>query len=127
MSSVANCGSNNSKLVRVQNFIDGAFCNPADDRYLDSYDPSTGSVWAKVPDSGTSDAERAVQAAKAAFERYRSLLLLLQIIIIIIIMGHVLFRFGYTGRINAFFIGSVSVLSCVKNNVHGAGMGNDRT
>jgi len=54
-------------LVHVENFIDGKFCRPADDRCLDSFDPATGSVWATVPDSDVSDVERAVNAARKAF------------------------------------------------------------
>jgi acyl-CoA reductase-like NAD-dependent aldehyde dehydrogenase len=57
-------------MISVRNFIDGQFCDPDDDVYLDSYDPSTGNVWAKIPDSGASDAEKAVRAARTAFTRY---------------------------------------------------------
>ena len=54
-------------LVRVENFIDGQFRRAAGDRHLDSFDPSTGSVWATVPDSDADDVERAVVAAQKAF------------------------------------------------------------
>lgn len=56
-------------LIRVQNFIDGQFSDPDDKRYLDSFDPSTGEVWAKIPDSGRSDVDRAVSAAQKAFDK----------------------------------------------------------
>ena len=52
----------------MQNFIDGKYV-PAEN-YLDSYDPSTGDVWAKIPDSDESEVETAVEAASKAFERY---------------------------------------------------------
>lgn len=55
-------------LVYVQNFIDGLYSDPDDKRYVDSFDPSTGKVWAKIPDSGLSDVERAVLAAQKAFD-----------------------------------------------------------
>lgn len=51
--------------IKVQNFIDGKFLDC--DKYLDSYDPSTGSVWAEIPDSTSLDVENAVNAAKKAF------------------------------------------------------------
>lgn len=37
-------------LLMLENFIDGKFvpCNS----YIDSYDPSTGEVYCRVPDSG---------------------------------------------------------------------------
>jgi len=52
-------------LIHVENFIDGLFCRV--DRRLDSFDPSTGSIWATVPDSDVEDVERAVSAAQKAF------------------------------------------------------------
>ena len=52
----------------MQNFINGKYV-PAQN-YLDSYDPSTGDVWAKIPDSDESEVETAVEAASKAFERY---------------------------------------------------------
>jgi len=54
-----------SDLVIVNNFINGEFV-PCDD-YLDSYDPSTGQVWASVASSSAKDVARAVEAAQTAF------------------------------------------------------------
>ena len=54
-------------LVHVENFIDGKFVRAADERCLDSFDPSTGIVWATIPDSDASDVEQAVSAAQKAF------------------------------------------------------------
>ena len=51
----------------MQNFINGKYV-PAQN-YLDSYDPSTGDVWAKIPDSDESEVETAVESASKAFER----------------------------------------------------------
>ena len=49
----------------VKNYIDGKFVNC--DRYLDSFDPSVGEVWAKVADSSKQDVDLAVEAAVKAF------------------------------------------------------------
>lgn len=55
-----------SKVV-VSNFINGDFVST--DKYIDSFDPSTGEVWAKIPDSGENEVNEAVSAAKAAFPK----------------------------------------------------------
>ncbi|XP_055997968.1 2-aminomuconic semialdehyde dehydrogenase-like [Ostrea edulis] len=56
--------------VIVENFINGKFV-PAE-TYIDSFDPSTGEVWAKIPDSGEKEVNAAVNAAKAAFSAWSS-------------------------------------------------------
>ncbi|KAK1338040.1 hypothetical protein QTO34_001147 [Cnephaeus nilssonii] len=48
------------KTSWVENFLP---CNS----YIDSYDPSTGEVYCRVPDSGKEEVEAAVEAARAAF------------------------------------------------------------
>ena len=53
-------------LVVVENFINGHF-EPSE-KYIDSYEPGNGKVWAKIPDSDQITVDKAVQAAKAAFE-----------------------------------------------------------
>ncbi|XP_006834707.1 PREDICTED: aldehyde dehydrogenase family 8 member A1 isoform X3 [Chrysochloris asiatica] len=52
-------------LLTLENFIGGKFlpCNS----YIDSYDPSTGEVYCRVPDSGKAEIEAAVEAARDAF------------------------------------------------------------
>ena len=52
-------------LLVVENFIDGQFLTT--ENYLDSFEPATGKVWAKIPDSGLEEVEQAVKAAKKAF------------------------------------------------------------
>ncbi|CAL1546061.1 unnamed protein product [Lymnaea stagnalis] len=54
-----------ASLDTIDNFIDGEFCTTDD--YLESYDPSTGQVWAKVANSSPKDVDKAVQAAEKAF------------------------------------------------------------
>ncbi|XP_010192712.1 PREDICTED: aldehyde dehydrogenase family 8 member A1 isoform X3 [Mesitornis unicolor] len=57
-------------LLVLENFIDGKFVPCAS--YIDSYNPSTGDVYCKVPDSGKEEVEAAVKAAKAAFPIWSS-------------------------------------------------------
>ncbi|XP_077632184.1 2-aminomuconic semialdehyde dehydrogenase isoform X2 [Crocuta crocuta] len=52
-------------LLTLENFINGKFV-PCDS-YIDSYDPSTGEVYCRVPNSGKEEIEAAVEAARAAF------------------------------------------------------------
>lgn len=52
----------------MQNFINGSF--HGSENTIDSYDPSVGEVWARIPDSGKEEVDAAVQAAKAAFHRW---------------------------------------------------------
>ncbi|XP_008072319.1 aldehyde dehydrogenase family 8 member A1 isoform X2 [Carlito syrichta] len=57
-------------LLMLENFIDGKFlpCNS----YIDSYDPSTGEVYCKVPNSGEEEIQAAVEAARKAFPGWSS-------------------------------------------------------
>jgi betaine-aldehyde dehydrogenase len=55
----------------LHNFIAGAAVEPADGRYADLIDPSTGEVFAAAPVSGAADVDRAMQAAAGAFETWR--------------------------------------------------------
>lgn len=52
----------------LQNFIDGQFVPCS--RHLDSYNPATGEVHLKIPDSDKEDVEKAVVAANKAFIKY---------------------------------------------------------
>ncbi|XP_061561022.1 2-aminomuconic semialdehyde dehydrogenase [Phycodurus eques] len=52
-------------LLVLENFIGGKFV-PCPS-HIDSYEPSTGEVYCKVPDSGEEEVEAAVAAAKEAF------------------------------------------------------------
>jgi betaine-aldehyde dehydrogenase len=55
----------------LHNFIAGAASEPADGRYADLIDPSTGEVFAAAPVSGEADVDRAMRAAEKAFEGWR--------------------------------------------------------
>ena len=50
------------------NFIDGESAAPAEGRTMDVVNPATGDVMAQAPDSTTEDVERAVKAARGAFD-----------------------------------------------------------
>ena len=55
-----------ASVLKLENFIDGKLV--ACDRHLDSYNPATGAVVLKIPDSGEVEVQRAVDAAKKAFQ-----------------------------------------------------------
>jgi betaine-aldehyde dehydrogenase len=57
-------------LKTLKNFIDGETVDPAEGRTQDVLNPATGEVIAKAPDSGTEDVNRAVKAARSAFESW---------------------------------------------------------
>ena len=63
-------------MIILENFINGKFV--ATDLFIDSYDPSTGEVWAKVPSSGEKEIELAVQAAEGALNGYVKIVAVLQ-------------------------------------------------
>ena len=52
-----------------KNHIDGDWVDAASGRVLDVINPATREVIARVPDSGAADVDRAVQAARRAFDR----------------------------------------------------------
>ncbi|XP_074846621.1 2-aminomuconic semialdehyde dehydrogenase isoform X2 [Carettochelys insculpta] len=52
-------------LLVLENFINGEFVPCSS--YIDSYDPATGDVYCRVPDSGKEEVEAAVTAARDAF------------------------------------------------------------
>ncbi len=54
----------------IQNFINNEFIAPVEKRYLDNYNPSTGKVYSKIPDSTAEDVAMAVVAAKKAFAKW---------------------------------------------------------
>ncbi|KAM6208508.1 2-aminomuconic semialdehyde dehydrogenase isoform 3-T3 [Sarcoramphus papa] len=57
-------------LLVLENFIGGKFVPCSS--YIDSYNPSTGDVYCRVPDSGKEEVEAAVKAAQAAFPIWSS-------------------------------------------------------
>jgi len=55
-------------LEKFQMYIDGEFVDPASADYFESFNPFTGQAWALIPRGGTDDVNRAVTAAKNAFD-----------------------------------------------------------
>ncbi len=56
--------------LKLQNMIDGEFVDPMDGAGEDVVNPSTGEVFAESPLSGEEDVNRAVSAAKRAFDSW---------------------------------------------------------
>ena len=54
-------------MEKIQNFINGAYCPPANGQYIDNVEPATGQVYCMIPNSDDKDVELAVQAAESAF------------------------------------------------------------
>ena len=54
-------------MKRIQNFINGSYCDPAKGNYIDNYEPATGLVYCQIPDSTEEDIAQAVASAEKAF------------------------------------------------------------
>ena len=54
----------------IQNYINGAFKNPTQDEWIDNYNPSSGEVYSRIPNSSKADVENAYLAAKTAFPNW---------------------------------------------------------
>ncbi len=57
-----------SELQKYQMLIDGKWVDAASGKFFESYNPYTGKPWALIPEGGEEDVNRAVAAAKKAFE-----------------------------------------------------------
>jgi aldehyde dehydrogenase (NAD+) len=62
-----------SELPTYHNVIGGECREPSTGEYLDSINPSTGEVWARVPASDRTDVDAAVKAANEAFPAWSAL------------------------------------------------------
>ena len=62
-----------SDIVQYRNLIGGTVKDASSGRILDSVNPATGEVWAKIPHSDAADANEAVAAAQAAFPAWSRL------------------------------------------------------
>ena len=51
----------------VQNYIGGSFSDPLSGEHLENREPATGGVYGRVPNSNSSDVDRAVESAVRAF------------------------------------------------------------
>ncbi|CAI8297010.1 MAG: 2-aminomuconic 6-semialdehyde dehydrogenase [Owenweeksia sp. TMED14] len=59
--------------MQIQNYIDGIFVKPKNERYLKNIDPSTGKAYGGIPDSSQEDVNNAIKAAKKAFPVWSNL------------------------------------------------------
>lgn len=53
--------------MEILNYIDGELITAGTHKWLDNFEPSTGSVYSRIPDSDVDDIDKAVDAAKRAF------------------------------------------------------------
>ncbi|MFI6322243.1 aldehyde dehydrogenase family protein [Nonomuraea sp. NPDC050556] len=60
-------------MTDYRNLIGGKLVPAADGRTLDSVNPATGEVWARIPASAKPDADAAVQAARKAFPAWSAM------------------------------------------------------
>ena len=54
-------------MEKLQNFIDGKYCDPVGGQYIDNYEPASGKVYSLIPNSDAQDVELAVTAAEKAY------------------------------------------------------------
>lgn len=54
--------------MELLNYVGGQYLSPSSGEWIDVLAPVDGSVLARVPDSGADDVDRAVVAARTAFE-----------------------------------------------------------
>lgn len=57
-------------IEKIKNYIGGKLQAPISKKYIPDYNPSTGKVYAEIPDSDIQDVEAAVHAAKEAFNEW---------------------------------------------------------
>ena len=54
-------------MKKILNYIDGSYCEPFSQDWLDNYNPSKGVVYSKIASSSSVDVDNAYQAAEKAF------------------------------------------------------------
>lgn len=57
-------------MKKIQNYINGEYCDPISDEWLDNYNPSNGEVYSQIPNSSSEDVEKAYEAAETAFDSW---------------------------------------------------------
>lgn len=60
-------------MADIKNFIGGKFLDPITEKFLDNYEPASGSIYGRIPDSGEKDLDLAVDAAARAFPKWSAL------------------------------------------------------
>lgn len=57
-------------MLTLENYIAGEFSVPENQKYIDNYNPSTGKIYGKIPQSDKKEVEKAVVAAENAFPNW---------------------------------------------------------
>jgi aminomuconate-semialdehyde/2-hydroxymuconate-6-semialdehyde dehydrogenase len=60
-------------MEKLLNFINGEYCAPTNEQYIENFEPSTGNVYCLIPNSDSQDVENAVKAAEKAFPVWSSM------------------------------------------------------
>lgn len=60
-------------MEQILNYIGGEFQKPLGNNWMDNYQPATGTVYSRIPDSDETDVEKAYKAANIAFENWSKL------------------------------------------------------
>ena len=60
-------------IVTISNYIGGASVAPHGNGYLDNYEPATGQIYSRIPDSDERDVLAAIEAAKKAQRSWATL------------------------------------------------------
>jgi aminomuconate-semialdehyde/2-hydroxymuconate-6-semialdehyde dehydrogenase len=60
-------------MEKILNYIDGKLTEPDSGKYLENINPSIGSVYSTIPDSDSSDVQKAVNSAQAAFLQWSAM------------------------------------------------------
>ena len=56
----------------IKNYINGKFVSPLSGKYIDNYEPATGKVYSRIPDSDARDVAHAAEAAGKTFPLWSS-------------------------------------------------------
>ncbi|WP_062053068.1 aldehyde dehydrogenase [Aquimarina longa] len=54
-------------MKKIENYINGEYSTPIENRWIDNYNPSTGEIYSLLPNSSVTDVQMAYEAAKTAF------------------------------------------------------------
>jgi len=60
-------------METIANFINGEYCTPINQQYLDNIEPATGLVYGQIPNSDVDDLELAISAAEKSLPAWRNL------------------------------------------------------
>jgi aminomuconate-semialdehyde/2-hydroxymuconate-6-semialdehyde dehydrogenase len=60
-------------MEKILNYINGKLIEPTSGKYLENINPSIGSVYSTIPDSDSSDVQKAVNSAQAAFPQWSAM------------------------------------------------------